>query len=84
MLSDAAVMSRRYLNTIFTRKQYGEVQAEDKEVLATYDEFKTFSTSFRSVREIILITGRQQGLMEDITSMFREIRGGLAKGLPPI
>ena len=26
VLSDAAMLSRRYLNSIFTRKQYGEVQ----------------------------------------------------------
>lgn len=36
VLTDAANLSRRYLNTIFTRKQYGEVQAEDKDMLEMY------------------------------------------------
>ncbi len=36
MLSDAAVMSRRYLNTIFTRKQYGEINSEDEAMLLIY------------------------------------------------
>ncbi len=40
--------------------------------------------NFRSIREIILITGQQQTHLEDIFSTFREIRGGLGKGLPPV
>jgi hypothetical protein len=84
VLEDAAVMSRRYLNTIFTRKQYGEVQLEDKDMLAIYGEFKLFSTSFRAAREIILVNNKQHALLEDIFTGFREIRGGLGKGIPPV
>ena len=78
------MLSRRYLNSIFTRKQYGEVQAEDKDMINLYEEFKLFSVSYRAAREIILLNGKQHSLIEDIMSSFREIKGGLGKGVPPI
>lgn len=83
VLSDAAMMSRRYLNTIFTRKQYGDVHIEDKDMLAVFEEFQLFATSFRATREIMGISDRQHSLLEDILSGFREIRGGLGRGVPP-
>lgn len=36
VLSDAAVYSRRYLNSIFTRKEIKEVQAEYRELVTLY------------------------------------------------
>ena len=78
------MLSRKYLNVIFTRKQYGEVQLEDKDMLETYEEFKEFATAFRAVREIVLVSGKQHNLLEDIFTTFREVRGGLGKGVPPI
>lgn len=63
VLLDAAVLSRRYLNAIFTRKNSGEVLSEDKELLAVYDRFTNFCTTYRAVREMILVGGRQQGFL---------------------
>jgi hypothetical protein len=63
VLTDAANLSRKYLNTIFTRKQYGEVQAEDKDMLAMYENFKNFAITYRAIREIILVSGKQQNYL---------------------
>ena len=84
VLHDAATISRKYLNTIFTRKQYGEVQAEDQEMLQHYQDFKDFAVAYRAVKDIVMACGNQQDSYEEVMTAFREIRGGLSKGLPPV
>ena len=49
-----------------------------------YAEFTEFSTCFRAVKEILVVSARQQNLLEDIFGSLREVRGGLGKGIPPI
>ena len=53
-------------------------------MISLYEEFKLFSISYRAAREIILLNGKQHNLIEDIMASFREIKGGLGKGVPPI
>ena len=84
VLEDAAMLSRRYLNTIFTRKQYGEVVIEDEDMLAAFGEFMEFGVCFRAVKEILVINNKEQLLLEDIFSHLREVRGGIGKSVHPV
>ena len=52
VLSDAAVYSRKYLNSIFTRKSES-ASIKNSELVQIYQEFQTFSANFNSVKEFM-------------------------------
>ena len=53
-------------------------------MVGLYGEFQLFAVTFRAVREITVVSNRQQTLLEDIFEGMREVRGGLGKAVPPV
>lgn len=85
ILSDAAVLSRRYLNSIFTRKDtQTEQQPEFTDLFMTFQALKKMSANFKDLQEIIELTALQQETVEEIVAAFSDIHGKLGMGVQPI
>ena len=84
MLSDAAVLSRRYLNSIFTRKDMHPKEAQFDRFHQTHRLLQTTSQNFREFARLAEITTQQQEVIEEIFGAIREIKGGLGFGIQPV
>jgi hypothetical protein len=84
VLSDAAVLSRRYLNSIFTRKDTQIKDPQFENFYHVHQALQKTTQNFREVVKLTEITAQQQDVIEEIFGAFREIRGGLGFGIKPV
>lgn len=84
VLTDAAVLSRRYLNSIFTRKDAQLYQPDFQPFFHTRKLLHHTTHNFTRLLSLARIATQQQDLVEDIFAAFREIRGGLGFGVQPV
>lgn len=78
------MLSRRYLNSIFTRKDNQPTQPEFEGFLHTHRLLVTTTSNYNELARLVEITTQQQEVIEDIFGAFREIRGGLGFGIQPV
>ncbi len=84
VLSDAAVLSRRYLNSIFTRKDTHPKEPQFDRFHQTHRILQATSQDFRELARLTEITTQQQEVVEEIFGAIREIKGGLGFGVQPV
>jgi hypothetical protein len=71
VLSDAAVLSRRYLNSIFTRKDSQLSQPEFDHFFDTRRLLQKTSSNFNELRKLTEVAAQQQEAIEDVFGAFR-------------
>lgn len=84
VLTDAAVLSRRYLNSFFTRKPSQDSQAHFETFLQTRQALEKTKEGFGQVRRLTEAAREGQEAVEEIFGGLREIRGGLGFGVQPV
>lgn len=71
VLSDAAVLSRRYLNSIFTRKDTNLTQPDFQNFFQVHRLLQKATQHFREMSRLTEITAQQQEVIEDIFGAMR-------------